>query len=116
MVGLYSIALDGLKRIDRVMKMFGVVFFACICFFFVYILLAGSPVERLNRACLPTTWLGRALTTSAAIGGGAGAESTMSEHADGLFNSCRFALYRQFYAQEHERLRRAAGKDAEVSE
>lgn len=85
------------------MKMVGVVLFACLCFFFVYILLAGTPLERLNRSCLPATWLGRAMTTVASFGSN-GAEAKSAEGADQLYNGCRYFLYRQFYAEEHREL------------
>lgn len=85
--------------------MFGAVLFACICFFFVYVLLAGSPVERLNRSCLPMNWVGKTLETIGSIGAGAQGEEKMGEAKATMFNTCRFALYRQFYSEEHKRLR-----------
>lgn len=85
------------------MKMVGVVLFACLCFFFVYILLAGTPLERLNRSCLPATWVGRAMTTVASFGS-KDAEAKSAEGSDQLYNGCRYFLYRQFYADEHREL------------
>lgn len=86
------------------MKMLGVVLFACLCFFFVYVLLAGTPLERLNRSCLPATWMGRAFTTAASFSSPSAEEKTQ-EGAGSLYNGCRYFLYRQFYAEEHRELK-----------
>lgn len=81
------------------MKMFGTVFFALSMFFLGYILLAGSPMERINRGCLPMTWVGRAMTTLASFGSES-AESRVRDSADGMFQGCRVFVFRQFYAEE----------------
>ena len=94
------------------MKMVGVVLFACLCFFFVYILLAGTPLERLNRSCLPATWFGRAMTTAASFSSN-GAEAKSAEGSGQLYNGCRYFLYRQFYAEEHRELQEQYGREHE---
>ena len=81
------------------MKMFGTVFFACCMFFLGFILLAGTPLGRIDRGCAPLTWVGRAITTVAALGSD-GAEERMRASVAEMHQSCRFVLYRQFYAEE----------------
>lgn len=95
------------------MKMFGTIFFACCMFFLAYILLAGSPLERINRACTPVAWVGKAMTTTGAIAG-RGAEARVSDFATQAHQTCRFFIFRQFYADEYrqalEQVRSAAKK------
>lgn len=91
------------------MKMFGTVFFICTCFFVLFVVLAGSPVQRINRACMPVGWMGTAITTVGAIFS-ARTESQVREGSNTAFNTCRFFVFRQFYAEEWKRQREAAGQ------
>lgn len=86
------------------MKLFGTVFFALAMFFLAYILLAGTPLQRINRACMPMSWVGRAMTTMASFGS-AGAEAAVKESSGGLYEGCRVFIFRQFYAEELRALR-----------
>lgn len=98
------------------MKMFGTVFFALCCFFFGWVILADSPIERINRGCTPMNWIGRAMTTIASFGSSK-AEQQVADGSSSLFNGCRVFMFRQFYAEELAQLRAAheaaqAGKGA----
>lgn len=86
------------------MKFFGVVFFACCMFFLAFVMLGSSPLERINRGCLPIDWGGRAATTVAAVFS-SGAESQMSVAAGEAFQGCRFFVFRQFYANKLEAMK-----------
>lgn len=85
------------------MKMFGTIFFACVMFFFVWVVLAGTPIERLDRGCTPVNWAGKAVTSLAALGS-AKAESRASATTQKLFFTCRYFWFRQFYADEYAAL------------
>lgn len=93
------------------MKMFGTVFFICTCFFLLYILLASTPLERINRSCLPVSWTGTAVTSAGAIFS-QGAEAGAQRSSRTLYDSCRFFVFRQFYAEELARLRAAQADGA----
>lgn len=91
--------------------MFGTVFFICSCFFLLWVVLASTPLQRINRACQPAEWVGRlATTTGAAVD--EGTEATVAGGANTLFNTCRFFVFRQFYAEELRAQRAAAGEPA----
>lgn len=92
------------------MKMFGTVFFICACFFLLWVVLASTPLQRINRACQPAEWVGRfATTTGAAVS--SKTESQVQAGANTLFDTCRFFVFRQFYAEEL-RAQRAATEAA----
>lgn len=97
----------------KVVKLFGTVFFALCMFFLAYVFLAGTPIERINRGCIPVEWVGRTMTSAAALAGN-GAEAKMEASAGEMFQGCRFFLFRQFYAKRLEQLRAQAdaGKPA----
>lgn len=95
--------------------MFGTVFFICSCFFLLWVVLAGTPLQRINRACTPAGWVGRAATTVGAV------VSSKTEHqvaggAHTLFNTCRFFVFRQFYAEELQQQRAAAAAAAPAAD
>lgn len=81
------------------MKMFGTVFFALCMFFLAWILLAGTPLERITRTCQPASWIGRAMTTAASLAGES-AEAKVKASTDEMFQTCRYFVFRQFYAEE----------------
>lgn len=86
------------------MKMFGTVFFACACFFALWVVLAGTPLMRINRACTPAEWVGRfATTTGAAVS--TDAEGNVKGGANKLYDTCRFFVFRQFYREEYMALK-----------
>lgn len=76
----------------------------------VSILMATSPRVRLERACTPVTWVGKAATSVVMLTDASenGAASTQ-RWFESLNYSCQFALWRQFYEeswrQEQVRLR-----------
>lgn len=82
------------------MKMFGTVFFAATCFFFIFVIIADGPLERINRGCTPVTWVGKAFVTMASIVS-TGAETKAKVASHEFFQTCRYTLYRQFYAEKH---------------
>lgn len=89
------------------MKFFGVVFFACCMFFVAYVMVGSTPLERINRGCLPVDWFGRAATTTAAVFSD-GAERKMRVAADEAFQGCRFFVFRQFYAERFQAMKAEA--------
>jgi hypothetical protein len=95
------------------MKMFGTIFFACSMFFVVFVLLADSPKMRINRTCTPVTWAGKTLTSAGALAG-RDVEMRVAGFADKAHQTCRFFIFRQFYADEYQqaldKVRKAAQK------
>lgn len=98
-------------------KYLGIVAFACLCFWVAFILLAGRPMDRVNRICLPTQWT---ITTFSAVGALFSPRGEVVGHAFGtdLHQSCRFLAFRVFYSdlyrelQARERARREQGFEA----
>ncbi len=88
------------------MKMFGTIFFACVMFFAVWVILASTPLDRLNRGCTPVNWIGKAITSVAALGS-ANAEARAAATTESAFYTCRFFWFRQFYRDEYEAAMRA---------
>lgn len=101
------------------MKMFGTVFFALCMFFLAFVFLAGTPIQRIDRGCLPVKWVGRAVTTVAAIASET-AEDRARLGSSETVQACRFFMFRQFYSEELERQRelyeKATGQGAAVTE
>lgn len=89
------------------MKLFGTVFFIVCCFFLLFIILATTPLDRINRTCLPANWLGVTMTTIGAMVS-TRTEDSVREGANTIYDACRFAIYRQFYAADYEAARQAA--------
>jgi hypothetical protein len=89
------------------MKMFGTVFFICTCGFFLWIMLATTPLERINRACEPTRWIGKTATTTGSLVDNK-TEHQVAGGARTLFDTCRYFVFRQFYAEELARMRAQA--------
>lgn len=82
------------------MKAFGTVFFALCMFFVGWVLLAGTPLGRIERTCKPTEWVGRAMTALVAIGGSDRAEAKSRAASGEVTKSCQFFVFRVFYAEE----------------
>lgn len=89
--------------------MFGTLFFIASMLFAAYVLAGSPPTGRIDRGCLPVKWVGRAMTTVAAIGS-AGAEAKMKVAAGEMFQGCRFFMFRQFYSAELEYLQSQRGE------
>lgn len=85
------------------MKLFGTVFFIVTCFFVLWVVLAGTPLGRINRTCTPAEWVGRFATTSGAAVSES-AEGNVRGGANKLYATCRFFVFRQFYAEEYAAL------------
>lgn len=102
-------------------KYLGIVAFACLCFWVAFILLAGKPMERVNRICMPVGWT---INSFSAIGALASPRAEAMGRAFGtdLFQSCRFLSFRVFYAdlyrelQERERARQATENATQVDD
>lgn len=85
------------------MKLFGTVFFIVTCFFLLWVVLAGTPLGRINRTCTPAEWVGRfATTTGAAVS--SDAEGSTRRGANTLYDTCRFYVFRMFYAEDYAAL------------
>lgn len=94
------------------MKMFGTLFFICSMFFLLFVVLASTPLARINRACMPAEWVGRLATTTGAAFS-SGAERSLKSGSSTMYDTCRFFIFRQFYAEEWAKLREAAGRPVE---
>lgn len=88
------------------MKLFGTIFFACVMFFVAWVLLASTPLDRINRTCTPMTWLGRAMTTAGSFIS-VKAEREVSSAGVAMYGGCRVFIFRQFFAEELKRLQEA---------
>lgn len=94
------------------MKLFGTIFFACVCFFAVWVLLASTPLERINRSCTPVTWVGRAMTTVGSFVSSR-TEGDVQDAGARMFGGCRVFIFRQFYAEELKRLQQLREGDGD---
>jgi len=81
------------------MKYFGTIFFTLAMLFLAWVVVASSPLERLNRGCEPVHWFGKAAASIAAMGS-ASAEARTKVTVDQAFDGCRVFWFRQFYADE----------------
>ncbi len=70
--------------------------------FAVYILVAGTPLDRINHVCSPIVWSGKAATAVTDLVSENGAASVWHGTAT-TFQSCRFVMFRTFYQSEYER-------------
>lgn len=71
--------------------------------FFVWIIVAGTPLSRLNRGCAPIVWSGKALSAVVDVASDNAARKVWSGTAK-TFQGCRFVLFKTFYQSEYERL------------
>lgn len=71
--------------------------------FFVWIIVAGTPLSRLNRGCAPIIWSGKALSAVVDVASDNAARKVWSGTAK-TFQGCRFVLFKTFYQSEYERL------------
>jgi len=87
-------------------KHLGIWCFFGLMFFFGYVLLASSPLSRIERTCLPTEWAGTALVSTAGL---FSAEAEVrTDQAMGEFTvACQYLVYRQFFRDDYLRLRAA---------
>ena len=83
------------------------VFFAGCCFFALWVVIAGSPTDRITRACAPTSWVGTMITSIASVFG-AGAEQRSSTAMREMNVTCKYLVFRQFYAEDLARARAEA--------
>lgn len=82
--------------------------------FAAWILIAGSPLERINHVCAPIAWTGKAFTAVADIASDRAAQSVWHGTAN-TFQGCRFVMFRTFYADEYARAQAAeAARKAEA--
>lgn len=85
---------------------FGYVFFLATILFFLFVIIGSSPLERIDRSCMPVGWAGKALTSVASLFGDSPEMKTRTamEEAE---QSCQYIIYRQFFKDELEEQRRA---------
>jgi hypothetical protein len=76
-----------------------------------YIVLGGTPVERISRGCEPVTWIGRFAASVVSVIYPKGEAGVAAGFASG-YQSCRLVVWRQFYAEEYKRLQEAASRAA----
>lgn len=72
--------------------------------FFVWIIVAGSPLERINRGCAPIVWSGKVASSVTDIFSDNAAEKVWHGTAT-TFQGCRFAAFKTFYQAEYDHLR-----------
>lgn len=80
------------------LSLFGMIFLV----FAVYILVAGTPLDRINHVCSPIAWSGKAATAVTDLVSENAAASVWHGTAT-TFQSCRFVMFRTFYQSEYER-------------
>ncbi|TAN03142.1 MAG: hypothetical protein EPN36_14185 [Rhodanobacteraceae bacterium] len=80
------------------LSLFGMIFLV----FAVYILVAGTPLDRINHVCSPIAWSGKAATAVTDLVSDSAAASVWHGTAT-TFQSCRFVMFRTFYQSEYER-------------
>jgi len=88
-------------------KWFGTLFFIVVMFFLAFIILTSSPMGRINRACLPVEWGGDVVTALVAVFK-KDWEDGVREGAGKTTHSCRFFIFKVFYADEWARQKAAA--------
>ncbi|HEU0197435.1 MAG TPA: hypothetical protein VFQ88_09515 [Nevskiaceae bacterium] len=81
--------------------------------FVAYVLVAGTPLERINRVCSPITWVGKSFTALGDIAGH-GVGGTLHHGASNTLQGCRFIVFRTFYSAEYQRLEAARAKHAKA--
>jgi hypothetical protein len=78
-----------------------------------YVLLADSPLGRIERTCLATEWANTTVSSVASLF--SDEAETRTEVAMGeLTLSCQYLVFRQFYKDEYERMK-AAREAAEAA-
>lgn len=78
-----------------------------------YVILAGTPLARIERACLATEWAGTTVSSVASLF--SSEAEARSKVAMGEFTlSCQYLVYRQFYRDDYERMK--AAREAAQSE
>jgi len=85
---------------------FGYVFFLAAILFFLFTILASSPLQRIERACLPVEWVGTGMTSVASLFGDSPEMRTRTGMDEAIL-SCQYLIYRQFFKDELEEQRRA---------
>lgn len=87
------------------MKYFGIVFFSLVMGYLAYILMAGAPLDRINRVCAPAAWTRTAMATTGSIVS-ARAEQGARRAGDEMHQACRYFVFRQFYADLYAEMKR----------
>lgn len=85
---------------------FGYVFFLATLAFGLFVIVAGSPLSRIERACLPVEWVGRAITSVVSLGGPE-PEGRVRVASEEAVLSCQYLIFRQFYREALEEQRAA---------
>ncbi|MEY2152273.1 hypothetical protein AB7849_15315 [Rhodanobacter sp. 115] len=88
-------------------SLFGLAFIV----FFVWIIVAGSPLERINRGCSPIVWGGKVASSVTDIFSDSAAQKVWHGTAY-TFQGCRFAAFKTFYQSEYQRLQAERAREA----
>lgn len=83
-----------------------------------FVLLAGSPLARIERTCMATEWAGTTVSSVASLFSDE-AEARTSVAMGEFTLSCQYLVYRQFYRDDFERLkaaREAAQRESEAAD
>jgi len=89
------------------MKWWSTLLFIVAMFFLGFIILASTPSGRIQRACLPVEGGGNVLTALVTVFK-RDWEDGMREGSAKVTHSCRFFIFKVFYADELERQKAAA--------
>jgi hypothetical protein len=99
-------------------KHLGVWAFVGIVIYAIYVLLADSPLARIERTCLVTEWANKTASSVASLFSDE-AERRTSIAMGEVTLSCQYLVFRQFYRDEYVRMkaaREAAEAKAEAEE
>lgn len=101
-------------------KYLSAVAFGGLVVFTLWVLIADRPLDRINRTCTPATWVTKSFATIGSLFSSKG-ETKGASAGEDLYQTCRYFVFRQFYADAYaEMLRReqaeaaaAAGSDGD---
>lgn len=79
--------------------------------FFVWVLVAGTPNERIERTCKPTVWAGKVVIATTDLIN-TDYSPKVTHFVEQANYSCRYIVWKTFYAEEwmKERAKQEAGK------
>lgn len=86
-------------------KYLSIVGFAGLCVYVLWVLLADRPLDRINRTCAPLTAVSRTLASVGSLFSDQG-EATGAEAGRDLYQTCRYVVFRQFYAELYAQMKR----------
>lgn len=90
-------------------KPFAGIFATLVFMYLIYLVLAGDPLQRINRACEPVfIWPGKAVTSAVALVSPNAAPPVAAKFDSG-FHLCRRWVWSTFYQQEYDAMLHKGG-------